>query len=102
MALLSAQGIPVAKIAEVSFTSADRVRDVIHNFDTDGFDSLCPKYRGGRPKTRSPGRAALRDRRRQGRTRGRRARSGLLHARVRAAQPGAEPQPPVGRTRGQA
>jgi transposase len=35
----------------VAFTSADRVRDVIHNFNADGFDSLCPKYRGGRPKT---------------------------------------------------
>ena len=49
--LLSAQGMPVAKIAEVSFTSVDRVRDVIHNFNTDGFDSLYPKYKGGRPKT---------------------------------------------------
>ncbi|WTP28497.1 helix-turn-helix domain-containing protein [Streptomyces sp. NBC_00203] len=34
MVLLSAQGMPVAKIAEVTFTSADRVRDVIHNFKT--------------------------------------------------------------------
>ncbi|MFF4041165.1 IS630 family transposase [Streptomyces sp. NPDC001816] len=51
MVLLSAQGMPVAKIAEVSFTSADRVRDVIHNFNTDGFDSLYPKYKGGRSKT---------------------------------------------------
>ncbi|MFF1481909.1 IS630 family transposase [Streptomyces sp. NPDC058301] len=51
MVLLSAQGMPVAKIAEVSFTSDDRVRDVIHNFNTDGFDSLYPKYKGGRPKT---------------------------------------------------
>jgi transposase len=51
MVLLSAQGMPVAKIAEVSFTSADRVRDVIHNFNADGFDSLYPKYSGGRPKT---------------------------------------------------
>lgn len=32
MVLLSAQGMPAGKIAEVSFTSADRVRDVIHNF----------------------------------------------------------------------
>ena len=32
MVLLSAQGMAVPKIAEVSFTSADRVRDVIHNF----------------------------------------------------------------------
>ena len=51
MVLLSAQRMPVAKIAEVTFTSADRVRDVIHNFNTDGFDSLYPKYRGGRPRT---------------------------------------------------
>ena len=50
MILLSAQGMPVPKIAEVSFTSTDRVRDVIHNFNTDGFDSLYPKYAGGRPK----------------------------------------------------
>lgn len=51
MVLLSAQSMPVAKIAEVTFTSADRVRDVIHNFNADGFDSLYPKYSGGRPKT---------------------------------------------------
>ncbi|QIX53578.1 IS630 family transposase [Rhodococcus sp. DMU1] len=50
MVLLSAQGMPVPRIAEVSFTSADRVRDVIHNFNADGFDSLYPKYAGGRPK----------------------------------------------------
>jgi transposase len=49
MVLLSAQGMPVAKIAEVSFTSDDRVRDVIHNFNADGFTSLYPKYKGGRP-----------------------------------------------------
>jgi transposase len=51
MVLLSAQGMSVVKIAEVTFTSADRIRDVIHNFNTDGFDSLYPKYKGGRPKT---------------------------------------------------
>lgn len=51
MVLLSAQGMPVAKIAEVTFTSADRVRDVVHNFNADGFDSLYPKYKGGRPRT---------------------------------------------------
>ena len=50
MVLLSAQGMSVAKIAEVTFTSGDRVRDVIHNFNADGFDSLYPKYKGGRPK----------------------------------------------------
>lgn len=51
MVLLSAQGMPVVKIAEVSFTRDDRVRDVIHNFNADGFASLYPKYSGGRPKT---------------------------------------------------
>jgi transposase len=51
MVLLSAQGMPVAKIAEVTFTSANRVRDVIHNFNADGFDCLYPKYKGGRPRT---------------------------------------------------
>jgi transposase len=50
MVLLSAQGMSVAKIAEVTFTSDDRVRDVIHNFNADGFDSLYPRYKGGRPK----------------------------------------------------
>jgi transposase len=49
MVLLSAQRMPVAKIAEVTFTSPDRVRDVLHNFNTDGFDSLQPRYAGGRP-----------------------------------------------------
>jgi transposase len=49
MVLLSAQQMPVAKIAEVTFTSTDRVRDVLHNFDADGFDSLYPRYSGGRP-----------------------------------------------------
>jgi transposase len=49
MVLLSAQGMDVAAIAQVTFASPDRVRDVIHNFNTDGFDSLRPKYAGGRP-----------------------------------------------------
>ena len=49
MVLLSAQGMDAAKIAEVTFASADRVRDVLHNFNADGFDSLRPKYAGGRP-----------------------------------------------------
>jgi len=33
----------------VAFTSEDRVRDVIRNFNDDGFAALYPKYRGGRP-----------------------------------------------------
>ena len=36
-------------IAKVAFTSEDRVRDVIRNFNTDGFSSLYPTYKGGRP-----------------------------------------------------
>lgn len=51
MVLLSAQGMDAARIAEVTFSSADRVRDVIHNFNADGFDALYPRYRGGRPPT---------------------------------------------------
>jgi transposase len=49
MVLLSAQGMDVPGIAKVAFTSEDRVRDVIHNFNADGFSSLYPRYRGGRP-----------------------------------------------------
>ena len=51
MVLLSAQGIDVAQIAKVAFTSPDRVRDVINNFNEDSFGSLYPKYAGGRPPT---------------------------------------------------
>jgi transposase len=51
MVLLSAQGMDVAQIAQVTFTSPDRVREVLHNFNLDGFDSLYPRYRGGRPPT---------------------------------------------------
>src|SRR3954447_27090410 len=49
MVLLSAQGMDPAGIAKVTFTSVDRVRDVIHNFNADGFESLRPKYAGGPP-----------------------------------------------------
>ncbi len=49
--LLAAQAMPAARIAEVVFTDADTVRDVIHNFNRDGFDSLYPRYRGGRPRS---------------------------------------------------
>ncbi|MFF4779305.1 IS630 family transposase [Microtetraspora fusca] len=48
MVLLSAQGMSVGRIAKVASTSEDRVRDVIHNFNADGFDSLYAKYKGGR------------------------------------------------------
>jgi transposase len=49
MVLLSAQGMDVPAIAKVAFTSEDRVRDVIQNFNADGFTSLYPKYKGGHP-----------------------------------------------------
>ena len=60
MVLLSAQGMDVAMIAQVTFTSPDRVRDVIHNFNADGFDSLRPQVRR-RPATEVRRRAARAD-----------------------------------------
>src|SRR5258708_4420766 len=49
MVLWSAQGMSVAQIAGLAFTSEDGVRDVVHNFNADGFESLYPRYGGGRP-----------------------------------------------------
>src|SRR5229473_6040194 len=49
MVLWPAQGMSVAQISRVAFTSEDRVRDVLHNFNADGFDSLYPRYAGGHP-----------------------------------------------------
>src|SRR3954467_9675472 len=51
MVLLSVQGMDVSGIAKVTFTSPDRVREVVNNFNEDGFDSLYPKYAGGRLPT---------------------------------------------------
>jgi hypothetical protein len=48
MALLSAHGPDAMAIAKVAFTSQNRARDVIHNFNVDGFTSLYPWYKGGR------------------------------------------------------
>src|SRR5437899_10266305 len=60
MVLLSAQGMDVAAIAKVAFTSEDRVRDVIHDLNADGFGSLYPRYRGGRtPKFTLPQRREI-------------------------------------------
>src|ERR1039457_2731357 len=47
--LWSAQRMDVPAIAKIAFTSEDRVREVIHNFNADGFDSLAAKYSGGPP-----------------------------------------------------
>ena len=49
--LLSVHAMDVAGIARVTFTSPDRVREVINSFSEDGFDSPYPKYAGGRPPT---------------------------------------------------
>src|SRR5829696_894511 len=49
--LWSAQAMDVPAIARIAFTSEDRVREVIHNFNLDGLDSLAPRYAGGRPPT---------------------------------------------------
>ena len=60
MVLLSAQSMDVTAIAKVAFTSEDRVRDVIRNFNADGFGSLYPRYRGGRlPKFTLPQRREI-------------------------------------------
>jgi hypothetical protein len=52
MVLLSAQGMDVAAIARAAFTSEDRVRDVIRNFNADGLSRdvwpLSAKRRGRR------------------------------------------------------
>ncbi len=49
--LLSAQRMSPSAISEVVFTDPDTVREVIHNFNRDGFDALYPRYAGGRPPT---------------------------------------------------
>jgi hypothetical protein len=37
------------RLREIDDDEGRRVRDVIRNFNADGFASLYPKYRGGRP-----------------------------------------------------
>jgi len=39
----------VPAIAEIAFTSQNRVREVIHSFNADGFDLLAATYSGGHP-----------------------------------------------------
>jgi len=53
-------GLEPTAIAGITFTSADRVRDVIHNFNSDGFACLAPKDGGGwPPKFTRPQRQAI-------------------------------------------
>lgn len=46
--LWSAQRTDVLAIAKIAFTSEDRLREVIHNFNADGFESLVPRYAGAK------------------------------------------------------
>jgi transposase len=48
--LASATEMPAPQIARLYLTDADHVRKVIHAFNQQGFGSLDPDYRGGRPK----------------------------------------------------
>jgi len=57
--LASATGMSAPEIAELVRTDDSHVRKVIHAFNEEGFDSLDPDYRGGRPPKATP---AQRDR----------------------------------------
>jgi len=57
--LASSTGMPAPQIAAVVRTDESHVRKVIHAFNEQGFSSLDPDYRGGRPKKTTP---AQRDR----------------------------------------
>ncbi len=52
--LASATGMSAPQIAELVRTDDSHVRKVIHAFNEEGFDSLDPDYRGGRPKKTTP------------------------------------------------
>jgi transposase len=57
--LASATGMSAPQIAALVCTDESHVRKVIHAFNAEGFGSLDPDYRGGRPKKTTP---AQRDR----------------------------------------
>ncbi|MFF3358151.1 IS630 family transposase [Streptomyces sp. NPDC002917] len=48
---MSTQGQSAPDITSLMQVSADYVRDVIHAFNERGFESLDPKWSGGRPRT---------------------------------------------------
>lgn len=52
--LASATGMPAPQIVELVGTDDSHVRKVIHAFTEEGFESLDPDYRGGRPKKTTP------------------------------------------------
>ncbi len=57
--LASSTGMSAPQIARLVRTDESHVRKVIHAFNEQGFESLDPDYRGGRPKKTTP---AQRDR----------------------------------------
>jgi transposase len=52
--LASATGMSAPQIAAMARTDESHVRKVIHAFNEQGFASLDPDYRGGRPKKTTP------------------------------------------------
>ena len=52
--LASSTGMSAPQIAAIARTDESHVRKVIHAFNEEGFSSLDPDYRGGRPKKTTP------------------------------------------------
>lgn len=52
--LASSTGLSAPQIAAMARTDESHVRKVIHAFNEQGFESLDPDYRGGRPKKTTP------------------------------------------------
>ena len=52
--LASSTGMPAPEIARLVRSDESHVRKVIHAFNEEGFSSLDPDYRGGRPKQTTP------------------------------------------------
>lgn len=52
--MASARGMKVPEIADLYHYSREHVRDVVHRYNSDGFESLLPRYRGGRPARFTP------------------------------------------------
>jgi transposase len=52
--LASSTGMSAPQIAALVRSDESRVRKVIHAFNEDGFSSLDPEYRGGRPRKTTP------------------------------------------------
>src|ERR1700758_5408696 len=52
--LASSTGMSAPQIARVVRTDESHVRKVIHAFNEEGFSSMDPEYRGGRPRKTTP------------------------------------------------